>query len=199
MTMTRIVALPRFLPALVVASVLLADGWARAEDHTGAQALWPEGRTTFAFAGGRAQRERVLAAIERATSEMTFIIRPIARRRLAAGNRVFESIAVAREGANLVVDRDGNVVSSPADGSETEWTGSDGKTYRVSQRLTPGGFTQTFVGKDGERRNTYSLSEDGTLRLEVTVRSSRLPAPLEYDLTYERVGARGPAGGAGMR
>ena len=63
----------------------------------------------------------------------------------------------------------------------------------MSQRLTPGGLTQTFVGKDGERRNTYSLSEDGTLRLEVTVRSSRLPAPLEYDLTYERVGARGPS------
>lgn len=189
--MTRTVSIPRFLPALVAASILLADGWAT-EDHTPVTARWPEGRTTFAFAGGDPERERVRAALERAISEMSFIIRPIARRRLAAGNRVFESITVAREGANLVVDRDGNLVSSPADGSETEWTGSDGKTYRVSQRLTPGGLTQTFVGKDGERRNTYSLSQDGTLRLEVTGRISRLPAPLEYDLTYER-------GGAGMR
>jgi len=82
------------------------------------------------------------------------------------------------------VDRDGSLVDSPADGSPVGWTGSDGATWRVSQRLVPGGLVQTFTGKDAERENTVRFLADGRLRLEVVVRSARLPAALTYALAY---------------
>ena len=172
--------------ALAAAAFLFAAVPAVAGDHPLAAPGAP-----FVFAGGDGERERVRAAIDEAVAGMSFIIRPIARRRLTAGNRVFETLTVAREGEDLVVDRDGVVVRSPADGSPADWTGSDGKAYRVSQRLTPAGLVQTFDGKDGTRENTFSLAEDGTLRVEVVVRSARLPAPLAYALTYARRGGRG--------
>lgn len=176
--------LPKLLPALAAAALLLAGRPSRADGAASAPAGFTERPATFAFAGGEAERAGVRTAIERAISGMSFVVRPFARRRLTAGNRVFETLTVAREGKDLVVTRDDSVVRSPADGSEVEWTGADGSTYRVSQRLVAGGLAQSFVGKSGERVNRLAISEDGTLRLVVVVRSPRLPEALEYTLTY---------------
>lgn len=141
----------------------------------------------FTFAGGGAERQQVSAAIEQAIAEMSFVVRPFARSRLTAGNRVCDRLSLRLDGGDLVVDRDGSVVRSPADGQPGPWTGSDGKVYVVRQELRGGALIQRFTAEDGERTNTLTLSPDASrLRLAVEVRSGRLPAPLVYALEYLR-------------
>ena len=44
-----------------------------------------------------------------------------------------------------------------------------------------------FTGKEGQSRDEYRWSEDGTeIKLEVTVSSPHLPVPLIYLLDYRR-------------
>lgn len=173
------------LAALVAFTATLAAS-ASAEEGWRSLAEAPGGGS-FTFAGGDEERRQVAVAVERAIAEMSFLLRPFARSRLAAGNRVFERLSIRRDGADLVVDRDGSVVRSPADGSPAAWAAPDGKEYVVRQALGPSGLTQHFTAEDGERLNTLTLSPDGLrLRLAVEVRSARLPSPLAYALEYAR-------------
>jgi hypothetical protein len=170
---------------LLAALALLLATPSPAEEPPGA--LAPGAIVAFHVADGEAGRQRVEAAIERAITGMSFVVRPFARSRLAASNRVFAVLTVRRDGADLVVDRDGSEVRSPADGSPVSWAAPDGKHYLLRQELTPGGLVQRFTAEDGERLNVLAIATDGAaLRLSVTIRSQRLPAPLSYHLDYLR-------------
>jgi hypothetical protein len=58
--------------------------------------------------------------------------------------------------------------------------------FDVSARLGAGALTQTFKSEEGERVNEFHLQPDGTLSLDVTVTSPKLPAPVKYTLQFRR-------------
>lgn len=173
-------------------AVLLACAASHAPPASADPGAWPSalqaaGGAAFTFSGGEPDRRMLEDAIERAVAEMSFLIRPFARSRLTQANRIRGRMWLRLEGAELVVDRDGSVVRSPASGEPARWTDPDGKAYVVRQVLRGRELVQRFTSEDGERLNTLSLSDDGRrLRLAVEVRSARLPAPLCYELAYER-------------
>lgn len=144
--------------------------------------------SAFAFVGGAQERATVDAAIERSIQHMNFIARLIARARLVARTRVYDTIAMNFPAGQIEVRCTGRpVFRSPDDGASVSWRGPDGETYRLAQRLQGDAVVQEVGNNDGLRRNTFRVSPDGhALYLRVVITSARLPAPIEFALTYRR-------------
>ena len=127
-------------------------------------------------------------AIEQAIAKMSFVVRPIARGRLRRTNLPYATIQLGITSNQITIDtRNGNPITTPADGTPIEWKREDGEVLRVSTEWRNGALQQTFVADDGQRVNVYTLGAGGTtMELRVTVTSPRLPAPVTYTLRYRR-------------
>lgn len=129
-------------------------------------------------------------AINAGIDGMSFITKPIARRRLKATNDPYASVAIARSAVGIATAYDGRAwIQSPEDGTAIKWTREDGEVLDLSTAMKGDTLVQTFVADDGSRENDFTLSPDGrTLNLDVTIRSPRLPRPVRYRLVYTRRG-----------
>jgi hypothetical protein len=135
-----------------------------------------------------ARSDSIDAAIERAIAEMNFVVRPIARGRLAKTNPRYERIALSRNDATVSVQFDARKpIEMPADGRAVSWVREDGEKFEVSAQWSAAQLIMHFKAEDGERVNTFVLEPDGSsLKLSVKLSSPRLPAPLTYVLAYRR-------------
>ncbi|HET9985977.1 MAG TPA: hypothetical protein VFQ38_20425 [Longimicrobiales bacterium] len=143
---------------------------------------------TFVLDAGAS--DDVAAAIQKATSHMSFITRPIARGRLKKTNLPYHRLVFSPSPSayELRID-DRKPIVTPADGSAAKWTREDGEVLGVSTKPRGGALEQRFVADDGQRVNVYTLSPDGqSLSMDVTVTSPRLPQPVTYRLVYRRQG-----------
>jgi hypothetical protein len=143
-------------------------------------------RGTFAL--DRAHSDDVNRAIEHAVSRMSFVTRPIARGRLRRTNAPYGRITLNYTPAQVSVRVDNRApMESPGNGQPVKWTREDGEVLDLSTEWQTGKLVQVFRADDGSRTNTYSISADGrVLTMHVTIRSPRLPAPVEYNLVYNR-------------
>jgi hypothetical protein len=142
---------------------------------------------------------QVIAA---ATAPLNFLVRPIARSRLAKTNEAYRTLTLVRGERTFSVQFDQRpALVMPADGSAVAWTREDGETFRIAARMEQDALVQTFQAADGTRTNVFRPDPaTGGLSLAVRITSPRLPAPLVYTLDY-RVGTRilTPAGSAAAR
>lgn len=173
--------------ALVGAS--LATGpVAYADDPAPAAAPKDRFAGNYTFVGGQKQKDALEAAIDKATDDMSFITRPIARSRLREKTKIRATMGFAFGGGNITwTASDVPAAVSPEDGSYGSYkSGSD--TLKLSQKINAAGqLLQSFVAEDGSRKNTYTLSADGkTLTVNIVLTSSKLPAPVSYALTYQK-------------
>ena len=142
---------------------------------------------TYAFAGGEAETKALSAAIEGCVSKMNAMARGIARGRLEKGNAPTAEVKISMTGKDLTIARSGKpAVTAPTDGSKVTQNTISGPaevTYAVDGRKV----TQTMQGKSSLSTNVYSLDADGTtLVIATKIVSPRLPAPVEYKMTYKR-------------
>jgi hypothetical protein len=133
------------------------------------------------------QSEDVFAAIDETVSTMSFITRPIARRRLRNTNEPYQSIDIITKTDSVFIATDGKpAVKTNLDGSSKRWTREDGEEFEVTTIFKDNSLRQSFVAEDGKRVNEYIGSEKG-LELRVTITSSKLKQPLTYRLQYQRI------------
>lgn len=125
-------------------------------------------------------------AIEATVAPMNFVVRPIARSRLAKTNTAYATLRIEQEATEIIIQTDQRAPQHmPADGQPVVWTREDGEKFVISVRRNQDDLVQTFKAKDGERTNVYHLDPaTRTLTLSVTVTSPRLPRPLTYALVY---------------
>lgn len=136
-----------------------------------------------------AQNQKIIdAGIEQAIEEMSFITRPIAKRKLENTNRASKQIAVKKSGKELTVRHDDRAaVQSEPNGKEFTWTREDGEKFRVSQSETDDEVTQVYRSDDGTKTMVYRFSGDlSKMTLDVKVESPKLAAPLAYSIEYAR-------------
>lgn len=128
----------------------------------------------------------IAKAIEAAVAPLNFLVRPIARKRLAKTNTAYGTLRITQEGSDIAIQTDQRPPQRmPADGQPVAWTREDGETFMISARMDGEDLVQTFKAHDGERTNVYRLDPaTHALTLSVTVASPRLPAPLVYTLVY---------------
>jgi hypothetical protein len=140
------------------------------------------------FVVNRQQSDDVNRAIETGVARMNFITRPIARGRLRRTNPVYQRLVINYTQQQVAVTFDQRrPVESPANGQPIKWTREDGEKFDLSTEWQNGRLIQTFRAEDGTRTNAYSISPDGhTLTMHVTIRSPRLPQPVEYNLVFNR-------------
>jgi hypothetical protein len=96
-------------------------------------------------------------------------------------------VQIGASGANTVVTIDGKTPrQAPANGSATDWTREDGEKLKLSMQWDGARLVETLKAEDGQRVNAYSIAPDGSMVLQVTITSPRLPKPLTYRLAYKR-------------
>lgn len=178
---------------IAVVAAVLALAAAAVPQHAEAQQN-SQLRGTWVLDTGRS--DDVNARINQAVARMNFVTRPIARGRLRATNTAYPRLVMSFDAQNVRVEmQDRPTAVSPANGQPVLWNRTNGQTCtRVSEdcvQLTSewenGRLVQAFRPEDGERRNVYSVSADGsTMTMAVTITSPRLPRPLTYNLVYNR-------------
>ena len=132
----------------------------------------------------------IKAAIEAGIAKMNFVVRSVARGRLKDVNSPYKRVQIEETSDAIQVTFDARKpVRTPLDGSTIKWTREDGQVFDASAVLKDGQLIQTFKNDEGQRMNTFSLAADGkTLTLAVELTSPQLPAPVKYQLTFERSG-----------
>jgi hypothetical protein len=147
----------------------------------------PPGTTTYTLMADSS--DDIKAAVNQTVEHMSFITRPIARGRLNRTNPLPERVQVTASGDTLAVAFDGgNPVVTPLDGQPVPWRSSlTHEDYQAHVEQSADTTAQVIIAPDGERKNAYVFSPDGSrLELEVTVSSHRLPQPLRYTLRFRR-------------
>lgn len=146
------------------------------------QAPKPQGTYTL----NEAASDDVEAAIKQAVKDVRFLARGRVADELRKNTRPYRRIEIRHTGAEISVSTDQwDAIKTAPGGTPVDWTRKDGKKFKVSAAWEGSDLKQTFVGKDGQRVNTYSLAADGkTLTLRVTVTSGWLNQPLTYRLLY---------------
>lgn len=157
------------------------------EDLVAARARF-EGRWHLAVTPARAN-ETIDAAVARAAEAMPFFARGIARGRLREGTPLIRRIDLRFDGSgeNLTVAFDGRRYVTPIGRTAVRTRPSDGERLRVTQRLRPSGqLEQVFEADGGTRWYVYTSTGDGTLRMDSTTDSDRMPQPMVFSLDYRR-------------
>ncbi|MFN3432456.1 MAG: hypothetical protein ACK46X_21220 [Candidatus Sericytochromatia bacterium] len=138
----------------------------------------------------RQASDDVNARINTAVARMSFTLRPIMRGRLRSTNQAALRLAVWQDGADLVYQASDPLllVRSAANGTPVMTKFPDGRSWQVSSERGPGGRPEVaWEAEDLRRVNVVMDSPDGRVRtLEVTIRSPRLPTPMNYKLVYDR-------------
>ena len=143
-------------------------------------------RGTWAI--NRQASDNVTQAINTTVARMSFITRPIARGRLTRTNPVYNRVVLnyTNDQVSTTFDQR-HAIESPANGQPVKWTREDGEKFDLSTEWQQGRLVQTFRAEDGSRTNVYTVSADGgTLTMNVTIRSPKLPQPLTYKLVYNK-------------
>lgn len=145
---------------------------------------------TYFYVGGDAEIRALDEAIDQVVSQMSFLIRGIARRRLRAPNLPSKEVGVFFENGQIRIYRPGQPeVSAPADGKPITWRHpDDGDVFQVRHGLDEEGkLYQRFEGERSVSRNRFVLSKDGEhLAIHTVITADRLPAPLRFRMSYER-------------
>lgn len=152
-----------------------------------------------AFAGEwRAQPDAarvVEAGVHQATASMSFIARPIARRRLFHRFPAPTELRLHRDDDLFVIEFRGPgalVHRLPISGAEVFQHDA-----RLSIRLEGPALRHAGATEEGRRENLFRLGNTpNVLTMETTITSPQLPGPVRYLITFERVVATPtPAGG----
>lgn len=152
---------------------------------------------TYGYAGGDAEIQALDRAIDEVVGQMNFFIRGIARRRLRAPNLPSKQVGVFLEKGQIRISRPGQPeVSAPADGKPITWRHpTDGDVFQVSHGIDDqGALYQRFEGERSVSLNRFVLTKaDKRLTIHTVITADRLPAPLRFEMTYERHEVRDPA------
>jgi hypothetical protein len=140
----------------------------------------------YRFSGGMRERKAIDRAIEDVVADMSFVTRPIARRRLKAAARVAERVRIDVDDDAITTELDGEVYTAPADGKPIRVADSDGDKVELRMRATKSALEQRFSSDDGGKDNTFRLVGGTKMRLVVRIHSGKLPKDLEYELSYRR-------------
>ncbi len=134
---------------------------------------------------------KIQESIEAAITNLGWLGRKIAAKRLANHKELPRSIVIARAGEQVSVTMGNYDAIAPIDGSERAVVGPNGRDAKLSYRLGNDRILQYFVFEHAMRKSTYRLNAAGQLVMSVLMTSEKLASPIEYELVYDRAAADG--------
>jgi hypothetical protein len=130
------------------------------------------------------EAEKMRAEVDEVVSEMSFLIRGVARSRLRDECQPYNEIQIRLADEQVWIRTDLGVLTSPLD-EPVMRDGHDGKKVRVHRWLRDGELHETLSTSRGSRTNHYRVRGE-QLHVDSTIRSSRLPRPVKFTYTYQR-------------
>jgi hypothetical protein len=134
-----------------------------------------------------AASDDVHQAIERTISHVNFIIRPIARHRLARTNKIPGHVTLSVRSDTMVVAMEGyNPIATPLNGGAIPWvSGVSHEIYLAHATANGSTLHQIIQASDGWRTDDFAFLDSGSLLvLHVTLAAEHLPTLLQYTLIY---------------
>lgn len=177
--------------ALLLVAVLAAGAGtpaAPSSAETSATSETPAFEGKYRFAGGKKERDRVAAAVEKAIEALPSFLHGLARKRLSTANTIPETITMTMKGDELELRYGGlEPMRAPLDGSTRKWHNHEGALVNIKMELRGKTLVQTTWNNGGRRIMRWTISEDGKrLRLHSTMSSPRLPESIDYRLTFRK-------------
>lgn len=139
---------------------------------------------TYKFAGGDPERVAVDKAIDAVVSDMSGLVRGIARGRLTDANQVAEELILLGGGNTFAVMVDKRPYTGRLDGTPVKVKTVTGDMMDMRFEVGPQ-LAQIFTDEEKGRTNRFELRGD-QLIMHVRVHATALPRELLYDLTYTR-------------
>lgn len=138
--------------------------------------------------------DQLRQSVETAVAPMSFLLRSVARRRLLALNQPSSRVDILVRGDSVVI-RYSNQPELRAQrrGASRPWKNTAGEAIAVEVRAAADAASsepmlyERYTAEDGTRENRWYLDAgSGQARLDVTITSPRLPAPMRLQLRYAR-------------
>ena len=177
--------LQRLVMACALAAGLAAAGGSMAADD--ARLLTNlEGR--WVFAGDESERQARLDAIEATVSQMAWVARGIARKRITGSTPIHDHYVFTVDKGTITIAEDAfKGFTTPWDGSPVEISKQMGGPATLTREFTDEGLRSHWQQKRGAGTEIYRAAPDGaTMTVTVVISSPRLPSDIRYELTYRR-------------
>jgi len=138
--------------------------------------------------GGPQEQAAALQAVEQATTEMSALIRGMARSRLEEAVRIDGTLSIEERQGIVTITRSEQPqpFTAPAHGREFELQTADGDDARASLRVDEHGVVARVVTDQGGGERTYRVDDQGQLVITSRTFSPRLPADVVFTATYAR-------------
>lgn len=181
----------RYLPmVLALAGTLLAQPGYADPPPAPAPAPAPDPHApfagTFKWVGGPSEQAAWKAAIDKSTENLFFLIRGMARSKLASSFKIEPTMTFTFENGMIRAHSTGLDPLSPENGAWVDYKPDGGKA-KLSQKVTGPKLVQIIAADDGKRVNEWVAQPDGvTLKVLVTITSPQLSGPCIYTLTYKK-------------
>jgi hypothetical protein len=145
-----------------------------------------EGR--WVFAGDGSERQARLDAIEATVSQMAWVARGIARKRITASTPIHDHYVFTVDTGTLTISEDAfKGFTTPWDGTPVEISKQMGGPAILTREFTDEGLRSHWQQKKGAGTEIYRTAADGrTMIVTVVISSPRLPSDVRYELTYRR-------------
>lgn len=174
--------------ASVFASAAASAGVLRAQTSDRALAL----NGSYSVQAGA--QEQLRQSVEAAVAPMNFVLRGVARRRLLALNQPSSRVDILVRGDSVVIRYSNQPeLRAQRHGASRPWRNAAGESIAVAVRAAADAASsdpllyERYTAEDGTRENRWFLDPStGQARLEVTIASPRLPAPMRLQLRYTR-------------
>jgi hypothetical protein len=141
----------------------------------------------FERAQPAAEVERICAtAVDEAASQLSWVIRPLARPRLTGLATACPTYTFDLQGDAFRVQCAGKPAFDWTVGKTGPWTTAEGETVTVSLARRDDALILDFAGKDGGKAFTYRFGPAGDLSVTQRVYSSHLVTPMQWTLAYRR-------------
>jgi hypothetical protein len=143
---------------------------------------------TWVYAGGEGEQALVDLAVERAVADMGFLARGIAAEALRARARPREGYTLSFDGATVsIASPDHPPERGEVGGPPVTLTDRFGDENQTTFRVEGDALVEEGKSSDGSGRTVFTPSADGrTLAVRRIMQSSRLTAPVDVTLGYER-------------
>ena len=175
--------------ALVPCLLVLTASLAAPPSGAGQSARRTDLAGRWSYLGAASNGERIVTdAVEPVIAQLPPDIQQIARERIAESTWLPTTVRIGARRGQLRVDLRGQ--------QRRTFAGAPGATIQVPMRhgyaqlvqtLRPdGALQQDFTAIDGVQRNVFVPGPNGTMVLDVTMRSPTLPTDIHFQLQYRR-------------
>lgn len=142
---------------------------------------------SYSYAGGKKQKEKVEAQVEELVEEVNFVIRSFARDALQKVSAPYKKLEIKVDGDNVTIKSDRHGPWSGKLGQTFSAKNSKGDPVKVTWKQKGDALVENIKGENGTVRRVYKLGKNGkSMRMNVTLKSSRLPKPLKYGHGYRK-------------